>query len=62
MDLARFDDRLRLEVVDEGDGAAEVHRGPADETGGWGLRIVDAVSIRWGVFEGTTHVWCEIPL
>ena len=28
--------------------------------GGQGLRIVQALSLDWGAFEGTTHVWAEL--
>lgn len=62
VDVWRLDDRVRLQVGDAGRGAADVRPRTPDQTGGWGLRIVDAVSIRWGVHEGSTHVWCEIPL
>jgi anti-sigma regulatory factor (Ser/Thr protein kinase) len=55
-------DALRIEVVDQGTGNAPSIREQAeDDTGGWGLRIVDAVALRWGAFEGTTHVWAELP-
>ena len=27
---------------------------------GWGLKIVDSQSSRWGGHEGTTHVWFEL--
>ena len=49
------------EVVDEGGGfEREVReRGPKDLSGR-GLHIVDALSSRWGVHEGTTHVWFEL--
>jgi anti-sigma regulatory factor (Ser/Thr protein kinase) len=58
-----FDDRLRIEVLDGGtDQAPAVRERPADETGGWGLRIVDQLALQWGVFEGTTHVWADIGL
>jgi hypothetical protein len=30
------------------------------QVGGNGLRIVDAEATRWGVHEGTTHVWFEL--
>ena len=40
----------------------EIREQPADESGGWGLRIVDEVALQWGCFEGTTHVWVELPL
>jgi anti-sigma regulatory factor (Ser/Thr protein kinase) len=55
-------DALRLEVTDEGENAAIRIRTQGKETGGWGLVLVDRVAIRWGAFEGTTHVWAELPL
>jgi anti-sigma regulatory factor (Ser/Thr protein kinase) len=54
---------LRIEVVDQGvDNAPTVRQERADETGGWGLRIVDQLAAQWGVFEGTTHVWADLEL
>jgi anti-sigma regulatory factor (Ser/Thr protein kinase) len=54
-------DRLRVEVIDEGEGFESTLRvGEFDDVGGWGLRIVDQESSRWGVHEGTTHVWFEL--
>jgi anti-sigma regulatory factor (Ser/Thr protein kinase) len=59
---ARLDDnRLLVEVIDAGSGfeRALLHRDfPA--VGGWGLEIVEDVASRWGVHEGTTHVWFEL--
>lgn len=56
-------DFLRIEVVDQGrDQAPEVRQEAPDESGGWGLRIVDQLAIQWGVFEGTTHVWADLAL
>ena len=53
--------RLRVEVIDEGSGFERVVRdNPLDQLGGWGLALVDSESSRWGVHEGTTHVWFEI--
>lgn len=61
--LQRLVDRVRLEVIDEGAGATPAIREvEADGSGGWGLRIVDEVALRWGAFEGTTHVWAELGL
>jgi len=55
-------DRLRLEVVDEGTGNAPAIREQGDgDGGGWGLRIVDRLATDWGAFEGTTHVWADLP-
>jgi hypothetical protein len=33
---------------------------PATEVGGWGLHLVQTLSDRWGVYQGSTHVWFEI--
>jgi anti-sigma regulatory factor (Ser/Thr protein kinase) len=53
--------RLRAEVIDQGAGFVPVARDrPATEVGGWGLHLVQTLSNRWGVHEGSTHVWFEI--
>jgi len=55
------DDRLLIEVIDEGAGFEhEVRRREFDELHGRGLAIVEAESSRWGIHEGTTHVWFEL--
>ena len=55
------EDHLVIEVLDEGSGFEHTaRRAPFDEVRGRGLAIVDAVSSRWGIHEGTTHVWAEI--
>jgi hypothetical protein len=49
------------EVIDEGSGFERIVRdNTLDQLGGWGLHLVEAESSRWGVHEGTTHVWFEI--
>lgn len=53
--------RLLVEVIDQGSGFEPV--APERELeldGGWGLRIVDGDTSRWGMHEGTSHVWFEI--
>ena len=53
--------KVRAEVVDQGAGFVPVARDrPATEVGGWGLHLVQTLSNRWGVHEGSTHVWFEI--
>ena len=53
--------KLRAEVVDQGAGFVPVARDrPATEVGGWGLHLVQTLANRWGVHEGSTHVWFEI--
>lgn len=55
------ENRLRLEVIDEGDGFEHVVRQiPCEALSGRGLAIVEAESSRWGIHEGATHVWAEI--
>jgi anti-sigma regulatory factor (Ser/Thr protein kinase) len=55
------DDRLLVEVIDQGSGFERtVDEHDFEKVGGWGLRIVDTEASRWGVHEGTTHVWFEL--
>jgi anti-sigma regulatory factor (Ser/Thr protein kinase) len=55
--------RMRVEVVDQGVGFVPVARNrPTTDVGGWGLHLVQTLSNRWGVHEGSTHVWFEIDL
>jgi anti-sigma regulatory factor (Ser/Thr protein kinase) len=55
-------DRIRIEVIDEGQGAAIKIRENGPERGGWGLRLVDGLALAWGAYEGTTHVWVDLPI
>jgi anti-sigma regulatory factor (Ser/Thr protein kinase) len=54
---------IRGEVADQGNPAATFppDREAASE-GLLGLRVVDQLTSRWGVYEGSTHVWFELPL
>jgi len=55
------DERLRIEVIDQGEGFERTVREPAFGTvGGHGLNIVDALASRWGIHEGESHVWFEL--
>jgi anti-sigma regulatory factor (Ser/Thr protein kinase) len=52
---------IRGEVRDEGEtGAVEICEEIRGDGSGNGLRIVEAISERWGVYEGSTHVWFEV--
>jgi len=52
---------VHVEVVDQGVGFVPAARDrPKTEPGGWGLHLVEALTQRWGVHEGSTHVWFEI--
>lgn len=52
---------LRADVFDHGVGFVPAQRGrSAGDVGGWGLHLVQAISDRWGVLDGSTHVWFEI--
>ena len=53
--------KVRVEVIDEGGGfERELRRREFDQVGGWGLGLVEDIASRWGVHEGSTHVWFEI--
>jgi anti-sigma regulatory factor (Ser/Thr protein kinase) len=55
------EDRLHVEVIDEGGGFEQaIRQADFDSVGGRGLAIVDAEASRWGIHEGTTHVWFEL--
>jgi anti-sigma regulatory factor (Ser/Thr protein kinase) len=55
------EDRLHVEVIDEGSGfEREVREQDGEHPGGRGLTLIDTEASRWGVHEGTTHVWFEI--
>ena len=55
------EDRLLVEVLDEGTGFERTARdGDFEKPGGWGLGLVDSESSRWGIQAGTTHVWFEL--
>ena len=54
-------EHIHVEVVDQGVGFVPTARDrPKTEPGGWGLHLVEALTRRWGVREGSTHVWFEI--
>jgi anti-sigma regulatory factor (Ser/Thr protein kinase) len=59
-------DRLRIAVTDPGSRLEPRLRPPGHHAdGGYGLAIVAALSLAWGVARGamgTTSVWCELPL
>jgi anti-sigma regulatory factor (Ser/Thr protein kinase) len=59
---AQADDRqVRVDVIDGGTGfERHVRHKGFDALGGRGLQIVEAESSRWGISEGTTHVWFEL--
>jgi anti-sigma regulatory factor (Ser/Thr protein kinase) len=53
-------DAVFAEITDGGtDGAVEI-REAAEDGGGLGLRILDRIATRWGVYEGSTNVWFEL--
>jgi len=57
------DDRgvVRGEIEDHGgEGGVRPRPTSPDQAGGYGLGIVDALTDRWGVGDGTTRVWFEL--
>jgi anti-sigma regulatory factor (Ser/Thr protein kinase) len=60
--LNRREHRIRVEVIDQGEGATVRVRPRRTVEHGHGLKIVDRLASAWGAHEGTTHVWAELPL
>ena len=59
--LVTADDVIRGEIADQGNPASAIPRiGDRSETDGGGLELVDRLSSRWAVYEGSTHVWFEL--
>jgi anti-sigma regulatory factor (Ser/Thr protein kinase) len=57
------DETIRGEVADQGNPAAAIPQiSEAAESGTHGLKVVDKLTSRWAVYEGSTHVWFEMPL
>ncbi len=54
------DGSVRGEVEDDGDGKVAIREIEGEGPGGMGLRIVRALTERWGVYEGSTQVWFEL--
>ena len=55
------DDRLLVEVIDQGRGfELTVRQQDFASVGGRGLAIVEAEASRWGIHGRTTHVWFEL--
>jgi anti-sigma regulatory factor (Ser/Thr protein kinase) len=56
------DDTVRGEIADQGNPAAAIPRITETKKGGvHGLVVVDKLTSRWAVYEGSTHVWFEMP-
>ena len=55
------DGSVRGEVEDQGEGEVALREMIGDTPdGGLGLHIVDVLTDRWAVYEGSTHVWFEM--
>ena len=62
IDVTASDERLRVEVRDDGNGFDPAQRAEREDPGGWGLAIVENMASDWGMYEGSTHVWFELPV
>lgn len=61
--LAIDDDVMRGEVIDQGTGfQVEIRERGADEVSGRGLWLVASLARRWGVYDGSSHIWFELAL
>jgi anti-sigma regulatory factor (Ser/Thr protein kinase) len=56
------EETIRGEVADQGNPATTIPEiSEATEKGGRGLEVVEKLTSQWAVFEGSTHVWFEMP-
>jgi anti-sigma regulatory factor (Ser/Thr protein kinase) len=66
LELTTLGDHLRIAVTDTGSALHPRLLPPhPDRPGGAGLRMVDELSVAWGIERdpaGLTRVWCELPL
>ena len=62
LSLVIDEETVRGEIADQGNPAAAIPRIEAKQEGIHGLAVVDKLTSRWGVYEGSTHVWFEMPL
>ena len=53
--------RVRVAIRDEGRNAT-IKIGPLGASGGLGLRLIDCLCSQWGAYDGSTHVWAELPI
>jgi two-component sensor histidine kinase len=58
--LVTGSETIRGEVADQGNPATAIPE--INGTDGRGLKLVDRLSSSWAVYEGSTHVWFELPL
>ncbi len=57
------DETIRGEVADQGNPSAAIPDiEDARQRGSHGLKVVEKLTSRWAVYEGSTHVWFELPL
>jgi anti-sigma regulatory factor (Ser/Thr protein kinase) len=61
--LVRGQEVIRGEIADQGNPSAAIPEiKEATERGSYGLHVVDKLTSRWAVYEGSTHVWFEMPV
>ncbi len=60
--MGRQADKVRVDVMDEGQDATIKIRQLGVRGGGHGLRLVDHLCLAWGAVPGRTHVWCELTV
>jgi anti-sigma regulatory factor (Ser/Thr protein kinase) len=61
LDVEIDDSGLRVHVTDFGDGFTPRGAAEPDETGGWGLFLVESLADRWGLIRnGNTRFWFEL--
>jgi serine/threonine-protein kinase RsbW len=63
LEMRVADERIRVEVGDDGDGFVPAGAPPRGADGGYGLYLVERMASRWGVeTDRGTRVWFELDL
>jgi anti-sigma regulatory factor (Ser/Thr protein kinase) len=60
--LAVDDEAIQGEVADQGNPAVTPQDVKAGRKGPLALQVVEQLTSRWGVYEGSTHVWFVLPI
>jgi anti-sigma regulatory factor (Ser/Thr protein kinase) len=61
--LVEREDSIRGEIADQGNPSAAIPEIKKTTEGGkGGLVLVDKLTSDWAVYEGSTHVWFEMPI
>ena len=63
LSIDMFDDTARITVASETRGRFDIRARRRGAPGGYGLAIVNALALQWGIRKKPiTAIWCDLPL